>query len=62
MSQPYLDHLQQEIDNISAHGLYEVEPVLASAQSASIGVEFDSSQRQVSFFCANNYPGLADNH
>lgn len=54
--------MQQEIDNISVHGLYKVEPDLALSQSASIGVEFDSSQRQVLNFCANHYAGLADNH
>lgn len=62
MSQAYPDHLQQEIDNLSAHGLCKNEPVLASAQSASIGVEFDSSQRRALNYCANYYPGLADNH
>ena len=50
-------HLQRELDEIRAAGLYKTERVIESPQRAEIEV----AGRKVLNFCANNYLGLSDN-
>ena len=50
-------HLQRELDEIRAAGLYKTERVICSPQRAEIEV----AGRKVLNFCANNYLGLSDN-
>jgi glycine C-acetyltransferase len=52
----FLQHLQQQIDDVKADGLYKAERLIRSQQSASIRV----GERDVLNFCANNYLGLAN--
>jgi glycine C-acetyltransferase len=58
MSQRFLDHLRQELDQIRAAGLYKAERVITSPQDAQITVQ--GRERPVLNLCANNYLGLAD--
>lgn len=51
------EHLQQELADIKAAGLYKTERVITSPQRAEIEV----AGRKVLNFCANNYLGLSDN-
>lgn len=51
------EHLQQELAQIEAAGLYKRERIIASPQRAEIEV----AGRKVLNFCANNYLGLSDN-
>ncbi|MDN3652794.1 glycine C-acetyltransferase [Thalassotalea ponticola] len=57
MSANFLNHLQQQIDQVKEEGLYKSERVITTAQKANIAV---SSGEQVINFCANNYLGLAN--
>ena len=50
-------HLQQELADIKAAGLYKNERIICSPQRAEIEV----GGRKVLNFCANNYLGLSDN-
>ncbi len=50
-------HLQTELADIEAAGLYKNERMICSPQSAEIRV----NNQTVLNFCANNYLGLADN-
>ncbi len=50
-------HLQNELAEIKAAGLYKTERVIESPQRAEIEV----AGRKVLNFCANNYLGLSDN-
>ncbi len=51
------EHLQHELAEIKAAGLYKNERVIESPQRAEIEV----AGRKVLNFCANNYLGLSDN-
>ena len=51
------EHLQHELAEIEAAGLYKRERVICSPQRAEIEV----AGRKVLNFCANNYLGLSDN-
>jgi glycine C-acetyltransferase len=51
------DRFTNELDSIRDQGLYKIERVIASPQSASIKTD---DGRDVLNFCANNYLGLAD--
>ena len=51
------EHLQHELAEIEAAGLYKRERVIESPQRAEIEV----AGRKVLNFCANNYLGLSDN-
>ncbi len=51
------EHLQHELAEIKAAGLYKTERVIESPQRAEIEV----TGRKVLNFCANNYLGLSDN-
>ena len=50
-------HLQQQLSEIRAGGLYKAERVLTTAQGARVGVR---EHKTVLNFCANNYLGLAN--
>lgn len=51
-------HLQKEIQQIKADGLYKNERIIITPQSAAIKTK---DEGDVLNFCANNYLGLADN-
>ncbi|MDP5136208.1 glycine C-acetyltransferase [Rheinheimera baltica] len=55
-SSAFLQHLQQQIDDVKAEGLYKAERIITSQQQASVNV----AGEQVLNFCANNYLGLAN--
>lgn len=55
-SNRYLQHIQQQIDEVKAEGLYKAERVITSQQQADVTV----AGEQVLNFCANNYLGLAN--
>ena len=54
-------HLQDELQQIQAAGLYKRERVIVSPQTSGIQVAADGKQADVINFCANNYLGLANN-
>lgn len=56
MSQAYLAHISQNLDQIAADGMYKKERQITSPQRAEISV----AERSVINLCANNYLGLAD--
>jgi glycine C-acetyltransferase len=56
MHAEFLTHLQTELHEIEAAGLYKKERIITSPQGAEITV---SSGQKVLNFCANNYLGLS---
>ncbi|AOE48809.1 glycine C-acetyltransferase [Kangiella sediminilitoris] len=57
MNKDFLNHLQSEVEEIKAEGLYKSERVIDSQQAADIHV---TTGEHVLNFCANNYLGLAN--
>ena len=57
MTQAFITHLQQQIEEVKQEGLYKSERVITSQQQADIAVDDGS---EVINFCANNYLGLAN--
>lgn len=57
----FQQHLQDELQQIQAAGLYKRERVIVSPQTSGIQVAADGKPANVINFCANNYLGLADN-
>ena len=57
----FQQHLQDELQQILAAGLYKRERVIVSPQTSGIQVAADGKPADVINFCANNYLGLADN-
>lgn len=57
MDDHFTSHLQAQLNQLKANGLFKEERVISSPQSAHITVGKD---KQVLNFCANNYLGLAD--
>ena len=57
MSENFYQHIQGQIDQVKADGLYKAERIITTAQQAKIAV---STGEQVVNFCANNYLGLAN--
>ena len=57
MTPAYRTHLSTTLAGIEAAGLYKRERVIATPQSAHVGV---AGGGNVLNFCANNYLGLAD--
>ncbi|MBL4673993.1 MAG: glycine C-acetyltransferase [Arenicella sp.] len=53
----FIQHLQNNIDEVKEAGLYKAERLITSAQDARVEV---SSGDSVLNFCANNYLGLAN--
>ena len=56
MTQAYLSHISQTLDQIAADGMMKAERAITSPQSGQISV----GERSVINLCANNYLGLAD--
>ncbi|MCH5318702.1 MAG: glycine C-acetyltransferase [Paramuribaculum sp.] len=61
MKNNFIEHLQKELNEIKAAGLYKNERVIVSPQKADIDVESADGVAEVLNFCANNYLGLSDN-
>lgn len=57
MDNTFYDHLQTELDDIRAQGLYKQEREISSPQDAEIVV---AGGKRVLNFCSNNYLGLAN--
>ena len=57
MSANFYNHIQDQISQVKADGLYKAERIITTAQQAKIAV---ASGEQVVNFCANNYLGLAN--
>ncbi|REC73067.1 glycine C-acetyltransferase [Chryseobacterium elymi] len=57
ISEKYLQHLQNELQNIENDGLYKKERIISSQQSA----EIEANGKKLLNFCANNYLGLSNN-
>ena len=57
MSRKFYDHLESQISEVRAAGLYKSERVITSPQGAEISVR--ESQAPVLNLCANNYLGLS---
>jgi len=53
----FYNHIQEQISQVKAEGLYKAERVITTAQQARIAVD---TGEQVINFCANNYLGLAN--
>lgn len=53
----FYNHIQEQISQVKAEGLYKAERVITTAQQARITVD---TGEQVINFCANNYLGLAN--
>jgi glycine C-acetyltransferase len=56
MDKKFLSHLQNELDEIKAEGLYKDERVITTPQGAVIKT---TEGKEVINFCANNYLGLS---
>ena len=56
----FFDHIQAELTEIEAQGMYKRERLISGAQSSEISVKTNGSETDVLNFCANNYLGLAD--
>lgn len=61
MKNNFIEHLQKELEDIKAAGLYKNERIIVSPQRAGIEVEEKDGDKEVLNFCANNYLGLSDN-
>ncbi len=57
MSVNFFSHIQEQITQVKAEGLYKAERVITTAQQTEIAV---NTGEQVINFCANNYLGLAN--
>ena len=53
----FYNHIQEQVSQVKAEGLYKAERVITTAQQARIAVD---TGEQVINFCANNYLGLAN--
>lgn len=61
MTQSFLTHIGQTLDDIRADGLFKTEREISSAQSGRISVAMPEGMREdVINLCANNYLGLAN--
>ena len=54
----FCNHIQKQITQVKAEGLYKAERIITTAQQAQIAV---NTGEEVINFCANNYLGLANN-
>lgn len=57
MSKGFIQHLQSQLEETQAQGLYKKERVITSQQFSDINI---ASGQHVVNFCANNYLGLAN--
>ncbi|NNC36755.1 MAG: glycine C-acetyltransferase [Acidimicrobiales bacterium] len=53
-------HIENELREIEAKGLYKRERIITGAQSSEISVKSNDHEDHVLNFCANNYLGLAN--
>ena len=53
----FYNHIQEQITQVKAEGLYKAERIITTAQQAKIAV---NTGEEVVNFCANNYLGLAN--
>ena len=53
----FYSHIQEQITQVKAEGLYKAERIITTAQQAKISV---NTGEEVVNFCANNYLGLAN--
>jgi len=53
----FYSHIQEQITQVKAEGLYKAERIITTAQQAKIAV---NTGEEVVNFCANNYLGLAN--
>ena len=60
MTSSFYNHIETELEEIEANGLYKRERLITSTQSADITVTDNGKSTDVVNFCANNYLGLAD--
>ena len=60
MSDAFLRHIREALDEIEAAGLLKRERLLAGPQSGRIRVASDAGAREALNLCANNYLGLAN--
>jgi glycine C-acetyltransferase len=61
MSNLFLDHISNTLDDIESEGLLKRERTIVSPQAGRITVELpDHSEKQMINLCANNYLGLAN--
>lgn len=58
MNDHFFAHLQRQIEDLRANGLYKNERLISSPQGRKITID---GGKEVLNFCANNYLGLADN-
>ena len=56
MSDPFISHLEQEIDALRDAGLFKTERIIATPQAGSVTL---SGGQEVINLCANNYLGLS---
>ncbi len=56
----FLTHIQAELDQIAADGLFKRERPITGPQGGRIDVDFNGHHDGVINLCANNYLGLAD--
>lgn len=65
MTQAFIAHLSEQLNDTREQGLYKTERIITSQQYSDIEVESSSqtdksANKQVLNFCANNYLGLAN--
>ena len=60
MSDAFLKHIREALDEIEAAGLLKRERLLTGPQSGRIRVSSDAGARETLSLCANNYLGLAN--
>ena len=60
MSASFLNHIEAELEDIRAAGLFKTERTITSPQYSEITVDQAGQARQVINLCANNYLGLAN--
>ena len=56
----FYTHIESELHDIEANGLYKRERIITGAQSSEISVKSNGHSEDVLNFCANNYLGLAN--
>ena len=62
MSEQFLEHIKNQLDEIEQAGMYKRERQITSKQAGRIDVSLNGFQHDhVVNLCANNYLGLADN-
>ncbi|WDR05853.1 glycine C-acetyltransferase [Devosia rhodophyticola] len=60
MTQAFLEHIRDTLEQIEVDGLYKRERLIAGAQGARVNVRQNGHERSMINLCANNYLGLAD--